>query len=33
MYGYVLLSAGLYRVDPLDHPPLDIHYGTPRLVQ
>ena len=33
MYGDVLLSAGLYRVNPLDYLPLDIHYGTPRLVQ
>ena len=33
MYGSVLLSAGLYRVNPLDYLPLDIHYGTPRLVQ
>ena len=33
MYGSVLLLAGLYRVKPLDYQPLDIHYGTPRLVQ
>ena len=32
MYGSVLLPAGLYRVNPLDYLPLDIHYGTPRLV-
>ena len=33
MYGSVLLPAGLYRVNPLDYLPLDIHYSTPRLVQ
>ena len=29
----MLLLAGLYRVDPVDYLPLDVHYGTPRLVQ